>query len=315
MGKPRLRKGRFIASIFIMVLVIFATDGMKRAVLEHMNLYGSDRAIVIRQEGSIRKPAEISYTITGNDESQNSGFSELNIDSSKLVSGELIMVNNNLPYVSPEIPATVDLIHYRNDYYTLINETDSVILNTEAANALNLMMADYYSSTGQANFLVYGTTDTYTGEGSYCPQFFPESATGNTVDLAVNVGSSVFTYDGCDVEKWIVENCHNYGYIIRFPARKAEITGSDFCPWHLRYVGKIHATVMKKLNYCLEEYLSFLSGYTFDHPLSYNLDGTMYSIYTVKSTGETTPVQVPSSGSYTISGNNTDSFIITSVKF
>lgn len=316
MGKPRLRTGRFIASIFAIVLVIFSTDVLKRAVFKHMDLYGSDNAIVIRQEGSIRQPVKkISQPANEITENQDSGFSELDIDASQLVSGELVRVDNHSPYVSLGMTQTVDLVNYRNDYYTLINETDSVILNVEAANALNLMMADYYNSTGRANFLVYGTTDTYTGEGSYCPQSFPESATGNTIDLAVNVGNSVLTYDGLDDEKWIIENCHNYGYILRFPARKSEKTGSEFCPWHLRYVGKIHAAVMKELNYCLEEYLDFLNGYTFDHPLSYNLNGTMYCIYSVKSTGETTSAYVPVSGNYTVSGNNTDSFIITSVKF
>lgn len=317
MAKKRLRTDRIvICSLFLIIIMIFPVDYLMRFIDRHSDGYNTDRVVVIRQYGSISEDVpKIKIPEEDSTGSQSAGFTEISVESSRLVSGGLVRVNNDTPYVSLEMTAAVDLVSYRNDYYTLINENDSVILNTEAADALNLMMQDYYNSTGQANFLVYGTTDTYTGEGSFCPQYFPESATGNTIDLAVNVGNSVLTYDGCDVEKWIIDNCHRYGYILRFPAGKTEKTGTGFFPWHLRYVGQVHAAVMKELDYCFEEYLDFLNNYTFDHPLSYNLRGTIYHIYSVRYTGEITSVPVPISENYTISGNNTDSFIITSVKF
>lgn len=317
MVKKRLRTDRVIISFLILIIIsIFPADFTRRIIYRYSDQYNTDSAVVIRLDGGISENiSEIKNPATDIPEKQNSGFTEIAVESSQLVSGELVMVSNNTPYVSLGMTSAVDLVNYRNDYYTLINETDSVILNTEAADALNMMMEDYYNSTGQANFLVYGTTDTYTGKDSYCPQYFPESATGNTIDLAVNVGNSVLTYDGCDNEKWIIDNCHEYGYILRFPSGKSERTGMGFYPWHLRYVGKVHAKVMKELNYCFEEYIGFLNNYSFDHPLSYNLDGTMYHIYSVRYAGEITFVPVPVSGEYTISGNNTDSFIVTSVKF
>lgn len=318
MAKKRLRTDRVIVSFLLLVIIcIFPADSVRRIICRYNGSYGSENAVVIRQEGSIIQ------NITGNEddspdtENKKTVFAVLEIYPSQLGVGELVKVDNINPYTGTghEDTATVDLVSYRNDYYTLINETDSVILNINAADALNMMMKDYYEATGQTNFLVYGTTDTYTGEGSYCPQFFPESVTGNTIDLAVNVGNSVLTYDGCDQEKWIIENCHKYGYILRFPAKKSEITGNEFCPWHLRYVGRVHAAAMKELDYCFEEYLEFLSNYTFDRPLPYNLDGEMYYIYSVKYAGEITTTYVSPSEDYTVSGNNTDSFIITSEKF
>ena len=320
MGKKtrRFRIGRFILAIFVVVVVIFSTDFIRRAVFRYMNLYSSGHAVV-KIQGKVTKKPTIEINITESEvpetEKHNPMFSETVIDESQLFSGSLVKVDSTTPYISTEMTQTVDLIYYRNDYYTLINETDSVILNADAGEALNLMMADYYNSTGKANFLVYGTTDTYTGEGSYCPEAFPESVTGNTIDLAVNVGSTVLTYDGCDEEKWIIDNCYKYGYIVRFPANKSQMTGNAFCPWHLRYVGKVHSAVMNELNCCLEEYLELLKKYTYDHPLTYNLNGTMYIIYSVQSTGQTTNAKVPAMNEYTISGNNTDGFIITSLKF
>lgn len=56
--------------------------------------------------------------------------------------------------------------------------------------------------------------------------------------------------------KWVLENAHKYGFIIRYPKGKEAITGYDYEPWHLRYVGKEHAAYMKEHHLTLEEYLS-----------------------------------------------------------
>lgn len=58
--------------------------------------------------------------------------------------------------------------------------------------------------------------------------------------------------------KWMSENCARYGFIIRYPAGKEEITGWEWEPWHLRYVGKEAASAMALSNMCLEEYLDSL---------------------------------------------------------
>lgn len=313
-NKPiRLRLDRLILFLLALATFIIMLDCAKRYVDEKTHKYASisiQVRILEKSFGNTTATPVSSDTEKNNE--YNSSFTELDIDNSQVYSGELIEVNSQKPYVSAEIPPVVNLISYRNEYYTLINDTDPVILNAEAAEALNMMMEDYYKSTGQSNFLIYGTTDTYTGEGSYCPYAFPESVTGNTIDVAVNVGSSVLTYDGLDVEKWIVENCYKYGYIVRFPENKSEKTGYTYCPWHLRYVGKVHAEVMHELDCCFEEYLEMLDTYTYNRPLYYNMNGSMYYIYTAKSAGQTTKVCVPAQSEYTISGNNTDSFVITS---
>lgn len=317
MAKKRLRTDRVIISFIVLVIIfMFPVDSVRRFIYRCGETYDTDSAVVIRLGNSMSENIQASgKTEQDIPEGQDNGFGEISIEASRLSSGELVRVDSNNPYVYSGMTSAVDLVNYRNDYYTLINETDSVILNTQAADALNMMMRDYYNVTGQTNFLVYGTTDTYTGMDSYCPQYFPESETGNTIDLAVNAGGVVLTYDGCDEEKWIIDHCHEYGYILRFPAGKTEKTGTGFYPWHLRYVGKVHASVMKELDYCLEEYLDALNTYTFENPLSYRLGGNMYRIYSVRYTGEITSVPVPDSGEYTISGNNTDSFIVTCMKF
>ena len=51
-----------------------------------------------------------------------------------------------------------------------------------------------------------------------------------------------------------------YGFIIRFPPDKEEITGIASEPWHIRYVGKEHARRITENKLCLEEYIKALKG-------------------------------------------------------
>lgn len=52
---------------------------------------------------------------------------------------------------------------------------------------------------------------------------------------------------------WVAENAHKFGFIIRYPEDKIDITGYTFEPWHLRYVGNPHATYLYLNNLTLEE--------------------------------------------------------------
>ena len=56
--------------------------------------------------------------------------------------------------------------------------------------------------------------------------------------------------------KWLIEHCHEYGFILRFPKGKEDITGVIYEPWHYRYVGVEAATAIMEGGLCLEEYLA-----------------------------------------------------------
>lgn len=57
---------------------------------------------------------------------------------------------------------------------------------------------------------------------------------------------------------WLKENCAEYGFILRYPREKQDVTRINFEPWHYRYVGKEHAEFMMENNLCLEEYIQLL---------------------------------------------------------
>lgn len=57
------------------------------------------------------------------------------------------------------------------------------------------------------------------------------------------------------VQKWLMENSWKYGFILRYPTDKSDITGIVYEPWHYRYVGKEAAEAIYNEGICLEEYL------------------------------------------------------------
>ena len=54
---------------------------------------------------------------------------------------------------------------------------------------------------------------------------------------------------------WLRENCARFGFILRFPKDKTDITGINYEPWHFRFVGEEHARAIMDQGLCLEEYL------------------------------------------------------------
>ena len=58
--------------------------------------------------------------------------------------------------------------------------------------------------------------------------------------------------------QWLQANCHKYGFIVRYPQGRTDITGFIYEPWHFRYVGVEAATFIAKHNLSLEEFLALL---------------------------------------------------------
>lgn len=59
--------------------------------------------------------------------------------------------------------------------------------------------------------------------------------------------------------KWLQEHAVEYGFVLRYPEEKQDITNIIYESWHYRYVGKEHAKLMKENNLCLEEYLQAIT--------------------------------------------------------
>lgn len=87
-----------------------------------------------------------------------------------------------------------------------------------------------------------------------------EHQTGLAVDLARKDGYCYLSncFKDTDEGKWLKENAYLYGFILRYPEEKEEITGYIFEPWHYRYVGKEEALKIYQSGLTIEEYYDIL---------------------------------------------------------
>ena len=73
--------------------------------------------------------------------------------------------------------------------------------------------------------------------------------------LAVDIIADGAKCDNESVYLWLRENAPDYGFILRYPADKTQITGIEYEPWHYRYVGQTAAKEITEQGVCLEEYM------------------------------------------------------------
>ena len=109
----------------------------------------------------------------------------------------------------------------------------------------------------------------YTYEAAYeevakdtMPPGHSEHSTGLAFDI-VSLGYQIL--DGkqefTPETQWLHENCAKYGFILRYPKGKEDITKISFESWHYRYVGVEVATYIMEQGLCLEEYLDEIGKY------------------------------------------------------
>jgi len=144
-------------------------------------------------------------------------------------------------------------------------------LRVEAAEALE----DLFNSALEEEITLYGRTGyrSYQAQEEIFVNFvnnhgYEEARTFSAkpgqsehqTGLAMDITSESVDYRlsgdfGDTVEgQWVAENAHNYGFIIRYPRDKEEITGYIYEPWHLRYVGVDLATEIYESGLTMEEY-------------------------------------------------------------
>lgn len=112
---------------------------------------------------------------------------------------------------------------------------------------------NYVNAYGQS------TADTFSARPGYS-----EHQTGMAID--VNIIDDSFT--GTPEAIWLEAHCNEYGFILRYPFGKQDITGYKYEPWHIRYIGKENAKAFREeadkrndVNLTLEEYLDIDSYY------------------------------------------------------
>ena len=114
---------------------------------------------------------------------------------------------------------------------------------------------NYYRSLG------YGETDAARLAATVvAPPGASEHQSGMALDFATgeNGGGLTDSFAATKAGLWLREHSWEYGFILRYPKGKSEITGYIWEPWHFRYVGEAAAAYMNCYDLCLEEFYQVL---------------------------------------------------------
>lgn len=138
------------------------------------------------------------------------------------------------------------------DYKKMFNDMKALGLNL-------LVRSSYRSYTYQANlYNNYVARDGKANADKYSARpGYSEHQTGLAIDVGTPTTSDLGDFLYTDEYKWMMQNAHKYGFILRYPENSVHITGYMYEPWHFRYVGVDAATYIKENNITYEEYYEY----------------------------------------------------------
>ena len=142
---------------------------------------------------------------------------------------------------------------------------------------VELMLCSAYRSVEKQQQLFDRSQQAYMAQGMSEEEAYAKTATETAIPgtsehqtgLAADIVTP--TYQMLDADfadtpagQWLSEHAAEYGFVLRYPQDKQEVTGIIYESWHYRFVGKTHAKLMKESGLCLEEYLQqeLPEGYT-----------------------------------------------------
>ena len=164
----------------------------------------------------------------------------------------LMLVNGDHPLPKDYVP---ELIEYNKAKMHPLMKDDYIRLRDDVQERTGVriyVVSDYRTAEEQLEILQSSQSGIAAGVG--CSE--------HEAGLALDVYAPHF--DGMQFlnslsGRMINRICHEYGFIIRYPKDKVDVTGISYEPWHLRYVGKTHARIMTACGLAMEEYISFFT--------------------------------------------------------
>ena len=180
----------------------------------------------------------------------------------------LVLVNKDNRMTDKDKPNSTKAV----EHYTDTATTETCTMETKAANAFNRLTSaaeddgvEIVLTTGYRSYSTQKKLYDYYvnkfGESKANKQSakpgWSEHQTGLAADTSSPEVNYQLTQDYADTAagKWLAKHAHTYGFIIRYPKGKQDITGYEYEPWHIRYVGTKAADVIYKNDLTLEEYL------------------------------------------------------------
>lgn len=247
--KPKIYK-KIILNTFI---ICFFITGLS-LVLNHYQ--ANETSKIIASLGRISNSNKL-------DERLNTASNTLNVIDNNYNDKYEVIINKANP-ISEETVQNYTIISVEDNIYNGIKLEEETYRNYLKLKE-NLKERGYYINirsgfrTFNESKIIYNSYEKEKGS-SYAEKYVAkpgtsEHNTGLAFDFIISSNKNVYKTDYESDEYFYLENiAYLYGFIIRYPKEKEDITGYNYEPWHLRYVGADLAKYLKKNNLTLEEY-------------------------------------------------------------
>lgn len=172
--------------------------------------------------------------------------------------GKVLLVNDQNRLASDYVPeGLVNLYQNRHSFRLASSE---IMLTRETYEAMERMFhaAEEQNVNG---YIVTSGYRSYERQAEVYAQSEPgkaqqpgasEHQTGLAFDVTTETSAG---FESTPQYAWLTQHAHEYGFIQRYPANKADITGISYEPWHYRYVGVEVATKIHETGWTLEEFV------------------------------------------------------------
>lgn len=236
---------------------------------------------------------------------------QLDISEEQIYQGNLLLVNSAYPVHPESIKSDIVDLFTHSELVKGYGLLERTYLSEDLAHKFSDMIAaagnegvsNFFITSGFRNFDEQSRLYEEKGSSFALPAGYSEHNLG----LSLDVGTTQMTMAEAPEGKWIEQNAWKYGFILRYPEDKTDITGIQYEPWHIRYVGFPHSAIMKKENFVLEEYLDYLKE---KKKVSAEVEGKKYTI-SYYPFSENLTINIPKNHEYEISGDNIDGVIMT----
>lgn len=194
-------------------------------------------------------------------------------DNTFLLDWQLILVNSDHP-LPGSYPVILKTIQGQHQVDERIAGFAVSMINDAGRDGVGLLICSSYRSVSRQQELFDEEIDKYITAGRSNDEALSEAALGvaapghseHNTGLALDIVTPGYQildkgFEETEAFSWLDKNAHKYGFILRYPKGKTTITKIKYEPWHYRFVGQEHASIIKEKKLTLEEYLEYLRNH------------------------------------------------------
>ncbi|GKU83963.1 VanY-A/VanY-F/VanY-M family D-Ala-D-Ala carboxypeptidase [Niallia sp. NCCP-28] len=286
-----MKKWGFLLLLLCLTFLYIKPFLESKEEMQHYELYKNDKVVDRKISGNLQKKE---------------------ITEEQIYQGNLLLVNGEYPAHPKSIKSDIINLSTHNELIKGYGLLESEMYLSEDIARRFSEMTTAAEKEGVRNFCITSGFRDFEEQSVLYQEMgsayaLPAGYSEHNLGLSLDVGSTQMKMVDAPEGKWIEENAWKYGFILRYPKDKTTITGIQYEPWHIRYVGLPHSVIMEGKKFSLEEYLDFLKE---QKSISTTMHGEKYEISYYPVTKDTT-IHVPSNLRWEISGNNMDGVIVT----